>query len=276
MPDCDWISLNTSHGAETDHDAGLSQRREGWAAGVSAALPIVAGYVPIGFSFGVLANKAGLSALNTVLMSLIVYAGASQLIAVSLMTAGAPMHSIVLTTFVVNLRHVMFTSVLARHLSQWGRAQLAAFAFHVTDETFVVHTSRFAAGVIEKPAAFATNVTAQVAWVAGTGLGVAAGAVIGDVRRLGLDFALPAMFIALLALQITDWAQVAVAAIAALAAALLLLLAGAGHWTTLIAATVAAAAGVWLEAMFVGHNVSPTGETSLANVKTDGTEQGER
>ena len=78
--------------------------RVSWLRGASRALPITLGYVPIGFAYGVLAEKAGLSAFNTLTMSIFVYAGSAQLIAVGLFDTNAAPLSIILTTFIVNLR----------------------------------------------------------------------------------------------------------------------------------------------------------------------------
>ena len=80
--------------------------------GMTKALPIALGYIPIGFAYGVLAQQAGLSTINTLLMSVIVYAGSSQLIAVGLFAATVPGLTIILTTFVVNLRHMLFSAAL--------------------------------------------------------------------------------------------------------------------------------------------------------------------
>ncbi|MEE8390137.1 MAG: AzlC family ABC transporter permease, partial [Anaerolineae bacterium] len=93
--------------------AKASSTRPGWLAGIIQAGPIVLGYIPIGLAFGVLAQKAGISTLNTLLMSLLVYAGSSQLIAVGLFASGVPALSVVLTTFVVNLRHVLLSAALS-------------------------------------------------------------------------------------------------------------------------------------------------------------------
>jgi 4-azaleucine resistance transporter AzlC len=214
-------------------------------AGALRALPIVAGYVPIGFTYGAVTIEAGLPTLSAVLMSIVVYAGASQLIAVGLLASGVPTQAVVATTFVVNLRHLFLTSALAPYLEGWRKWELAAFAYEVTDETFGVHASQFAAGSVDKQASFATNICAQCAWVVGTGLGIVAGRAMGDVRRFGLDFALPALFLTLLALQVETWTQ-AGTALASLALAGLMLMAGAGHWTVPVAAVSAAAVGVGL------------------------------
>jgi len=87
--------------------------------GMAAAWPICLGYAPIGLAFGVLAQKAGLTPLEIGLMSVIVFAGSSQFIAVSMLAAGASVFSIVTTTFIVNLRHFLMSSALAVYLKNW-------------------------------------------------------------------------------------------------------------------------------------------------------------
>ncbi len=214
--------------------------------GVSQALPIVLGYVPIGIAYGILAQKAGLSTVNTLLMSVIVFAGSSQLIAVGLFGAGVPPVSIILTTFVVNLRHMLMSAAVAPYLKGWRKVELASFAYELTDETFAVHSVRFAAYGPHKAEAFTINVIAQAAWVLGTWLGIVVGGLIKDPKSLALDYALPAMFIALLVMQIKDRVQVAVALLTG-TLAVGLLLAGVNQWNVMLATLVGATLGVGIE-----------------------------
>lgn len=217
-----------------------------WIKGVTRATPIILGYVPVGLAYGILARKAGLSPLNTVLMSLLVYAGSSQLIAVGMFGALLSPVSIVMTTFVVNLRHLIMASALAPYLKHWRKPELAAFAYQLTDETFAIHSTQFPSGVPDKADVFATNITAQTAWVTGTILGVAAGQLVGDVKPLALDYALPAMFVALLVLQIKNIIHVAVAIFTGILA-IVLLQAGMNQWNVMAATVVGATVGVVLE-----------------------------
>jgi 4-azaleucine resistance transporter AzlC len=221
-------------------------RQRGWLTGAALAMPIVLGYVPIGLAYGVLAQKAGLSPLNTLLMSLLVYAGSAQLIAVGLIAAGAPPLSITLTTFVVNLRHLLMSAAVSPFLKRWNRLALAAFAYELTDETFAVHSARFAAVGPNWAEAFATNATSQAAWVTGTGLGILVGNAIRDVEPLGLDYALPAMFIALLVFQITDRVKIAVAVLTGMLS-VGLVLAGLEQWSAVVATLIGATIGVMIE-----------------------------
>ena len=223
-----------------------ARNRPGWQQGLAQGLPIVLGYVPIGFAYGILATKSGLSARDTVLMSLIVYAGASQFIAAGLFAGGVSPLSIVLTTFVANLRHLLMTASLAPHVRQWPKPALAAFAYQVTDETFAVHSARFTSVGASKAEAFCTNALAQVAWLTGSWLGVVGGQYIPDPRPWGLDYALPALFVALLVLQVRDRVQVGVA-LAAGALSVGLMLAGLDQWAVILATLLGATLGVMVE-----------------------------
>ena len=219
--------------------------RSAWLTGVRRAMPLVLGYTPIAFAMGVLAQKAGLSTFNTLAMSLLVYAGSAQLIAVGLFGAGAPSLTIVITTFIVNLRHLLLSAAISPKLKGWRRGEIAAFAYELTDETFAVHAAD-PAPQLDKGVAFGLNLTAQIVWVLGTWLGIAAGQVIQDVRPLALDYALPAMFIALLLMQIKDRIQVGVAVLTGLLS-VVLLLAGLDQWSVIAATVIGATVGLGVE-----------------------------
>ncbi|KAF5045353.1 Inner membrane protein YgaZ [anaerobic digester metagenome] len=211
------------------------------------ALPIILGYVPVGFAYGVLAQKSGLSVLNTLLMSALVYAGSAQLIAVGLFAAAANPLAIVATTFVVNLRHLLMSAALAPYLGRWNKTRLALFAAQMTDETFALHAHRFARNEIGPAETFGINVIAQSAWVGSTALGLAASTLITDVRPIGLDYALPAMFIGLLLGQLKS-RQHLVVAVTAGALSTGLMLAGLGQSHVLAATVIAATIGLGVHA----------------------------
>jgi 4-azaleucine resistance transporter AzlC len=217
-----------------------------WLRGASRAIPITLGYIPIGFAYGVLAQKAGLSAFNILAMSILVYAGSSQLIAVGLFAVQAAPLSIILTTFVVNLRHLLMSSAVAPYLHHWRKSQLAVFAYELTDETFVLHAVEFPQREPHAAETIALNLTAQASWVLGSWLGIVAGGLIKDVKPLALDYALPAMFIALLMMQIKNRIQVIVATASGLIA-VGLLLAGMSQWHVILATLVGASLGVVFE-----------------------------
>jgi 4-azaleucine resistance transporter AzlC len=227
-------------------DQGSATSNAYWWTGARSALPIVFGYIPIGFAFGVLAVKAGIGLLPTLMMSVFVFAGSAQLIAVGLIGAGADLASIAVTTLVVNLRHLLMSAALAPHLRHLSRGEAAWFGFELTDETFAVHSSELAKGGSSRSHLFALNGTAHLGWLAGTVLGALLGVSMLQSGQWGLDFALPAMFIALLVLQCKSQRHVLVAAAAAfISVALAVNLES--RWNVILATLIAGILGVCLE-----------------------------
>ncbi len=217
-----------------------------WLSGIRQAAPIVMGYVPVGAAFGVLAHKTGLSLLNTVLMSGMVFAGSAQLIAVAMFAAGMPPVSIIATTFIVNLRHLLMTASLAPNLKSWKKWQLALFAYEITDESFALHSTRYSQGDTSKSVSFVINATAHASWVIASWAGFLAGSTIPDIKPLGVDYALPAMFIALLAMQVKNNLQIFIAGFTGLAS-IMLVQAGADQWSVIIATVLGATVGAGVE-----------------------------
>ncbi len=218
--------------------------------GLSAGWPICLGYVPIGMAFGVLAQKAGLTPLHIGLMSILVFAGSSQFIAVSMLSGGASAPAIIATTFVVNLRHVLMSSALAVYLRAAHRGLLALYAYGVTDESFAVNLPRFRAGTWRLPQALVVNQSANLTWFASTVTGGLGGRFIPE-GALGIDYALIAMFICLLIYQIRKRIHLLTAAMAGLiAVGLALLLPGNSY--IVIASMAAATAGVLIQRQWPG------------------------
>lgn len=197
------------------------QQHPQWAQALRQVAPIVLGYVPVGFAYGVLARQAGLDPAAAILMSVLVFAGSAQFIAISLISTGASLATIAATTFVVNLRHALMAAALAPYLRSWSWARLAAFAAQLTDETFALHAHRFAQNARDAAETLTINGVAHTAWCLGSALGAVAGGLIHDVRPWGLDFALPAMFLALLGAQLGSAAHILAATSAALLTVLL-------------------------------------------------------
>ncbi|MEG2140694.1 MAG: AzlC family ABC transporter permease [Bilophila sp.] len=214
--------------------------------GVQRGIPIVLGYLPLGFAYGVLAVQNGIPPIPAVLMSLFVFAGSGQFIAAGLWGMGASVLSIVFTTFVVNLRHLLMAASLAPWLRSFTRTQQALFGFELTDETFALHSSAMRSGeTASLPLLYAANSTAHAGWIGGAVCGVLAGDVLPDPKLFGLDYALPAMFLALLLPQCLRRLHL----FAALFAGLLsvgLALAGTGRWNIIIATLATATVGALL------------------------------
>lgn len=217
-------------------------------AGARQAVPIFLGYLALSIAYGVLARDAGLSLFDTVAMSLFVYAGAAQFIAVGMFAAGMDPFTVVFTTFLVNLRHVLMGASLAPYLRGLGFPSLALLATGVTDETFALNSTEYARRPRHHFFMYGAHLTSYSGWVGGSLIGAAGGSLIPGLDRLPLDFALPAMFISLLVLQVRDGLLAAAALLAAavsVACALLL----PGNWNiivaTLLVATLASGWEKW-------------------------------
>lgn len=136
-----------------------------WFRSISPAIPVMMGYLPIGFAYGVLAVNGGLTIFQTVLMSIIVYAGSSQLIAAGLFAQAINPFSIIATTFIVNLRHMLMSAALAPHLKHWRSREVVAFCFELTDESFGIHSLRFERGEKNRKATLSINFICQLSWI---------------------------------------------------------------------------------------------------------------
>ncbi len=230
-------------GRQAAGGAALSARR-----GVREALPIVLGYLPIGFAYGVLGAAVGVPLWAIVAMSVLVYAGSAQFLAVGLLDQGVSALTLVTTTFLVNLRHTLYTTALAPYLEPIGRGRLAWLAAEVTDESFVM-SMRAAPHTRSLPFGFTAslNGTAQISWVTASLLGGLVGGFVGDPLRFGLDYALIAMFVALLALQTDHLREVTIGLVAG---AVSLAFWTQGHSTmgVIVATLVASAVGLFFPA----------------------------
>jgi 4-azaleucine resistance transporter AzlC len=213
--------------------------------GAGAAWPICLGYFPLGLALGVLAGKAGLHPLQIGLMSVLVFAGSAQFIAVSLLTSGAAMMSIITTTLLVNLRHILMSSSLAVYLRSTNPWFLTLYSYGVTDESFAVNLARFREGSWHRYQALTVNHLSNAAWVLVTILGGYGGRII-PAGAFGIDYALAAMFLCLLVFQLRGRIY-AVTAVAAGAAALGLSLVIQGNAYVIIASILAATLGFVLK-----------------------------
>lgn len=99
------------------------------------------GFIPVGIAYAIMARQGGFSALQTCLMSLSVFAGASQMMAAGMYGQGAGMAAIILTTFILNLRHIIMSLCVAERMEKTSLAARLVAAFGVTDESFAIFTT---------------------------------------------------------------------------------------------------------------------------------------
>lgn len=186
-------------------------------------LPLILGAIPFGIIFGTLAVGAGLSGWQAMGMSLLVFAGSAQFIAITLITGGVGAAVVLLTTFVVNLRHALYSAAMqpfVRHLPNRWRIPLA---FGLTDEAYAVIQHRYArddASPHRHWFFLGAALTMYLGWQLSTLVGIAFGKAVPDIASWGLDFAMIATFIGIAVPMMRSRPQVA-AALAAGAVALL-------------------------------------------------------
>ncbi|MDI6601058.1 MAG: AzlC family ABC transporter permease [Thermoanaerobacteraceae bacterium] len=217
-------------------------------AGIRSAIPIVIGYIPIGFAYGVLGITSGLSIIEVISLSLFVYAGSAQFIAVSLLSTGVDIVTIVSTIFIVNLRHFLYSTSLSRYMKEIGRHHIPLLSFFITDETYAVSITDLQNG--QKPDEsyfYQLFLTSYITWVLSSLVGALSGSLLKTSGlNWGLDYALPAMYIALLFMQLADFKKFIVAVFSgALSIALIYLIPG--NFNVIIAALCGASLGVVLE-----------------------------
>jgi len=231
--------------------AGINSFRN-FSGGVRLASPLLLGYAPAGFAFGVLAGEAGMTAAETAFMSFFVYAGSAQFIAIAQIAAGAPVAIIAATCGIVNLRYMLMSASIAKRFSLLPFLHKFLFAFHLTDETFALHSARTEGKTPEENASPAMRcetlgigVPAHLTWLITSMLGFLFGVLLGDVTRYGIDFALAGVFIALLAPRLRDKRQAAVALLAGMFSLTFSFL-GFDSWSVVVATAAAASIGLLL------------------------------
>lgn len=106
--------------------------------GVKAGIPISIGVIPVGISISILAIQVGFTPLEAVFMSAIIFAGSSQLMAISMISTGAPLISIIIGTFFINLRHIIMSSSIMQRLEDTTLGQRFFVSFAICDESFAV------------------------------------------------------------------------------------------------------------------------------------------
>lgn len=174
--------------------------------GVIATLPLAIAVIPWGILTGALANQIGFSHIQAQLMSLLVFAGAAQLSAMTLLSGGAGAPAVMSSVFVISSRHLLYSVVFRQHVIALPLRFRLAIGFLLTDEMFAVsevHTRE--TGSFSPWFALASGLTFYVVWNLATLTGILAGDALDNLDSLGLDFAIAATFIAMTFSQLRQW-----------------------------------------------------------------------
>ncbi|WP_281649035.1 AzlC family ABC transporter permease [Parendozoicomonas sp. Alg238-R29] len=187
--------------------------------GARDTLPLILAAIPFGILYGVLAKTGGLSFGATLAMSLLVYAGSAQFIAVSMMATGVAWPAILLTTFFVNLRHMLYAATLVPHVRSMSSFVKARMAFWLTDETFAVvinwlreHRSGFGLQWYY----LGSGLLMYSNWALCTVIGYALGISLPGMEGWGLEVAMIVAFVGIVAPALTNSAMWITAGVASL------------------------------------------------------------
>jgi 4-azaleucine resistance transporter AzlC len=184
---------------------------EGWPIFVTAAV--------VGIAFGVTARQAGLGVVETSATSVVVFAGASQFVMVDLLRTGAPAPLIVLAVLLLNARHLLMAAAIRPFVATTSLLQRLGLAYLLTDETFAMAIGHFRRGHRDVSYYTVFGAVLWCSWNAGTLLGATFGAGVQDPQRYGIDFAITAVFVAIVAIGVRHRADAVVAVVAVLVAA---------------------------------------------------------
>lgn len=168
-----------------------------FSAGIKAGFSIAIGYFPIALTFGLLAKTAGLSIVEATAMSIFVYAGASQYIALELISSAVNPIAIIINTFIVNIRHFLMTAALNEKMEAEKRTVKAMYAFGITDESFSVLATQ-KEEKLTTAFTFGVTLIAYASWVVFTAIGYVIGANLPVFLQAAMSIALYAMFVGLL------------------------------------------------------------------------------
>lgn len=163
--------------------------------GLLASIPLYIGYFPTAVAFGLLSRNTGISFTSTVLFSLLVYAGASQFMALDMIAMGLSNVNIIIATFLLNLRHMVMTASLSMNLKNVDRKFLPIIGYGITDESFSVLS--FNKDKLELPFVLGVN-SAGISWVGGTAVGFLVGEILPASLQASLGIGLYAMFAGLI------------------------------------------------------------------------------
>lgn len=224
--------------------------------GVRMFLPVAISIAAYGLVWGVLAGQAGLSVLEVALMSGLVFAGASQFVALDMWTPGSlPILSIIIATAIVNLRILLMSATLRPLVGHLPLPRALAAMFFVSDEQWAMTMAEVRKGGGSVAFLLGTGVLSWFSWMLSTLGGRVLGAFIDDPTRYGLDFAFTATFIALLLGMwkgrgdLIPWI---VGALAAILASRLI----EGNWYIIIGGLVGSFAGALTETVRERHHAA--------------------
>ncbi|WP_082234746.1 AzlC family ABC transporter permease [Halobacillus massiliensis] len=217
--------------------------------GAAAGFPIMIGYIPVALTYGVLASQSGLTLVELTLMSVLVFAGAAQFLAVSMVAVGTGAIEIIIATFVLNFRHFVMSLSFMNRLRQIAIRARIPLSFGLTDETFTMSSLHNSEAKQKFGAYFYASLmlTAYISWVGGSFIGGFLGDIIPPRLSESMGIALYAMFIGLLVPSIRKYNRIIWIALTAMMINYLCQLIGMSQGWSIVAGTLLGGlCGIWI------------------------------
>lgn len=172
----------------------MKQYKQAFKRAFHYTIPVLTGYLFIGTAFGVMYAEKGYSFLWAILMSLLVYAGSGQYLAVNFFVPGISFLQVIFLTFMVNVRHVFYGISLVERFNRFGKSRWYMI-FGLTDETYsLLCTTKVPKDVDEEKFLLAITILDHSYWTLGSAIGAIAGTVL-PISSEGIDFAMTALFV---------------------------------------------------------------------------------
>lgn len=220
--------------------------RKEFLTGFRDELPLLLGVMPFGMIYGILALAAGLSTAEAQAMSVIVFAGSAQFMLVQLIAVGTPALVIIVTGFIINLRHALYSASIAPHIKHLNPFWKTLLSYLLTDEAYAIAITRYYKRDASRSKHFyflGAGLALWSSWQVSTAVGVFLGAQIPS--SWSLDFTLALTFIALVVPSLKDRPSV----LAALSASAVAVVTTALPYklNLIVAAIIGIAVGLWSE-----------------------------
>jgi len=198
-------------------------KKQDWLDGLKVIYPVIISYVPLGLAGGMVLYDAGFNAPTILLMSLLVFGGAAQFMAASMVSMGASISAIITMTFFLNLRHLLMSSSMSGFIKKPSLPFTLIFSHTLADESFAINYNQFKNQEWTANKALATNISAYLTWSLSTVVGGMLGSA-WEIDTTIINYVLIAMFISLLVSQFVSKLYIFVGLTAGVLAVLFMIL----------------------------------------------------
>lgn len=178
--------------------------KKAFKASLKSCIPVILGYLPSGFAFGLMLTSAGFNIITAIAMSLFIYAGAGQYLAVGFFVNNISILQMALLTFLINSKHMFYGLSLLNDFKKLGKIK-PYMIFSLTDETYAILTgTKVPASINKDKYMFYIAIINHISWITGSALGGILGAAV-KFNTKGLDFAMTALFFVILTEQLKSF-----------------------------------------------------------------------